>query len=122
MGLDATIKRKDGKALGSVDEVQRALAAAFPGIQIGLLPSGAEKIRTAAEKGINFPEIILKHFESTPAQFGGDYEGPGFSAQFNLGANESVRHVGVVLYGKTTESEPMFEFIEREYGWITSFP
>ena len=122
MGLDATIKRADGEPLGPVAEVQRALTAAFPGIVLGRLPSGAEKIRAAAERGVVFPDIIRQHLESSPAQYGGEYEGPGFSAQFNLGAAELVQEVDVVLYGITVASEPMFELLEREYGWVTTHP
>lgn len=120
MGLDGTIKRYDGKPLGSIATVQRVLRAAFPGIELGRLPSGAEKIQAAKEKGIEFPDVIRQHLESAPAQYGGDYEGPEFSAQFILGADEVVQQVDIVLYGTTTAVEPMLEFLEREYGWITT--
>jgi hypothetical protein len=122
MGLDATIKRADGKPLGEVVQVQQALAIAFPGIELGRLPSGAEKIAAAAQQGIVFPDSIRHHMESAPARHGGDYEGPGFSAQFNLGTSEIVRQVDVVLYGTTAASQSMFELLERQYGWITTHP
>jgi hypothetical protein len=122
MGLDGTIKRADGKPLGTVAEVQRALAAAFPGIRLGVLPSGAERIRAAAERGVVFPDVIRRHFESAPAQYGGEFEGPDFSAQFNLGAADMVQQVDVVLYGATVASEPMFELLERSHGWVTKHP
>ena len=122
MGLDGTIKRLDGKPLGEVADVQQALAVAFPGIALGRLPSGAEKIRAAAEQGVVFPDIIRQHLESSPAEHGGDYEGPDFSAQFNLGSSEVVEQVDVVLYGKTVASGPMFAFLEERFGWVTTFP
>ena len=122
MGLDATIKRADGEPLGPVAEVQQALAAAFPGIELGRLPSGAEKIQAAAERGVVFPDTMRQHLESSPAQYGGDYEGPDFSAQFGLGAAELVQQVDVILYGTTVASEPMFEVLERRFGWVTTFP
>jgi hypothetical protein len=122
MGLDATIKRTDGVPLGPVGVVQQALAVAFPGINLGRLPSGSDKIQAAAERGIVFPDVIRQHLESTPAQYGGDYQGPDFSAEFNLGAAEIVQQVHVVLYGRTTASEPMFQLLERLHGWITTHP
>jgi hypothetical protein len=122
MGLDATIKRADGAPLGELAEVQRALAHAFPGIVFGRLPSGAEKIQAAAERGIVFPDIIRQHLESSPARHGGDYEGPDFSAQFNLGPTEIVQQIDVVLYGNTVASQPMFAQLERQYGWVTTYP
>jgi hypothetical protein len=122
MGLDATIKRIDGQPLGSVESVQHALAIAFPGIVLGRLPSGADKIRAAAQQGIEFPDILRRHLEAAPARHGGDYEGPDFSAQFSLGSSDLVQQVDVVLYGTTAASEPMFELLEQQYGWITTHP
>jgi hypothetical protein len=122
MGLDATIKRADGEPLGPVAEVQQVLATAFPGIVLGRLPSGAEKIQAAAERGVVFPDILRQHLESAPAQYSGEYEGANFSAQFSLGAAEVVQHVDLVLYGTTVASEPMFEVLERRYGWVTTYP
>ncbi|MEO2090041.1 MAG: hypothetical protein ABGY75_11165 [Gemmataceae bacterium] len=122
MGLDATIRRPDGKCLGPLYEVQQALAKAFPGVVFGRLPSGVEKIRLATDMGIVFPDVIRQSLESLPERNGGEYEGADFSAQFNLGASEVVQHIHVVLYGCTTASEPMFAFLERHYGWVTTHP
>jgi hypothetical protein len=114
--------RDDGKPLGSITEVQRALKSAFPGIELGRLPSGVEKIQATAEKGIEFPDVLRRHFETALAEYGGDYEGPDFSAQFYLGADDIVQEIGIVLYGDTTACGPMLEFLEREHGWITTHP
>ena len=120
MGLDIVVKRADGRPLGPLAEVQQALAEAFPGIVFDQEPSGTEKIRAAEAKGIIFPDVIRQQFETAPARHAGDYEGPGFSAQFNLGAGETVQAIDVVLYGKTVASEPMFALLKKEYGWITT--
>ena len=110
MGLDGTIKRSDGKPLGDIATVQQSLSFAFPGIVVGRSPSGAEKIRKAAERGIVFPDVIRKSLEATPARHGGEYSGPEFSAQFILGSEEVVQQIDVVLYGQKNgiASEPMF--------------
>jgi hypothetical protein len=122
MGLDGTIKRDDGQPLGDIETVQSALALAFPGVQLGMLPSGPDKIRAAAEKGIQFPEILRKHLESAPATYGGEYEGPDFSAQFSLGSSRNVEQADLALYGNTTAAEPMLEVLKKKYGWITTHP
>ncbi len=122
MGLDATIKRPDGGPLGDVATVQQALVQAFPGVVLGRLPSGVEKIQEAAKRGVVFPDIIRRHLESTPAKQAGDYKGPEFSAQFRLGSSDVVQQVDVVLYGTTTASTPMFALLEERYGWITTHP
>ncbi|MCE9532238.1 MAG: hypothetical protein K8T89_14130 [Planctomycetes bacterium] len=122
MGLDGTIKRHDGKPLGTVAAVQEALASAFPGIKFGREPSGAEKLLMAEAKGVRFPDSLRQHLESSPAQAGADYEGPDFSAQFHFGPNDVVQIVDVVLYGTTTASDPMFARLKEQYGWITTHP
>jgi hypothetical protein len=122
MGLDATIRRADGEPLGNVAEVEQALATVFPGIELGRLASGEEKIRAAAEQGVVFPDIIRQHLESSPAQRGGDYKGPDFSAQFMFESSEIVQQVDAVLYGNTVASEPMFALLEQRYGWVTTHP
>lgn len=120
MGLDIVIKRADGLPLGPLAEVQQALAATFPGIVFGQEPSGAEKIRAAEAKGIIFPDVIRQQFETAPAHHAGDYEGPDFSAQFGLGAGEMIQTIDVVLYGTTAASEPMFAYLKKNYGWVTT--
>lgn len=120
MGLDIVVKRDDGRPLGPLDEVQQALSAAFSGIEFGREPSGAEKIRAAEASGIIFPDVIRQQFESAPAHHAGDYEGPDFSAQFGLGAGEIIQAIDVVLYGTTAASEPMFAYLKKNYGWITT--
>jgi hypothetical protein len=122
MGLDATIKRFDGGTLGNLAQVREALAAAFPDIVFDRLPSGTDKIRAAAEQGIVFPDVIRQHLEASPAEEGGDYRGPDFSAEFFLGSAESVDHVAVVLYGNTTASEPIFALLEERFGWVCTSP
>ena len=122
MGLDGTIRRADGRPLGTLDEVRRALVDVFPGIILGQNLSGAERIRIAAERGIEFPEVLRKSLERIPAKFGADYVGPEFSAEFLLGADETVQTVDVVPYGNTVAAEPMFEALTRKHGWITTHP
>jgi hypothetical protein len=122
VGLDATIKRPDGKPLGEVAQVQQALASVFPGLVCGMLPSGQDKIRAAAEKGIEFPEVLRKNFESLPERHAADYEGRDFSAEFILGASEIVEHIDVVLRGKTIASDPTFETLHERFGWVTTYP
>jgi hypothetical protein len=122
MGLDGTIKRLDGEPLGELVEVKDALAIAFPGIVFGLLPSGVDKIRLAAERGIAFPESLREQLERIPARNGGDYEGPDFSAQFSLGTSKIVQQIDVILYGNTVASGPMFAVLEERFGWVTTHP
>lgn len=114
MGLDGTIKRPNGEPLGMLADVQGALVVVFPGIVLGRLPSGVDKIRLAEEMGIAFPEFLREQLKALPAQNGGDYEGPDFSAQFSLGNSEIVQQIDVILYGNTVASVPMFALLEEK--------
>src|SRR5262245_64596625 len=122
MGLDATIRRADGELLGDLAAVQDALAAAFPGIEFGRSPSGEEKIRAAAEQGVVFPDVIQESFARMPAQHGAEFKGAEFSASFSQGAAEIVKQVDVLLYGKTTASEPNFAILKERFDWLTTHP
>lgn len=122
MGLDGTIKRLDGKPLGTLEEVQRVLQHVFPQIELGTLPSGLDQLRVFEEKGIDLPDVLRKNFESMPAIFAGDYQNEDFSAEFRLGSTEIVQQIDVVLRGTTVASEKYLSKLESEYGWITTHP
>jgi len=122
MGLDTTIKSRDGLPLGNAETVKSAIAAAFPGVKFGVLPSGVEKIRVMAERGIEFPEVIRAHLESQPAELGGDFQNDQFSAEFFLGSTEPIEHVDAVLRGQTVASEPFLEKLMAMTGWQITHP
>jgi len=122
MGLDGTIKRPDGEPLGERKAVQAVIAAVFPGIVFGQEPSGVEKIKRAAKRGIVFPDVIRQHMEAAPAEFTGNYQGQGCSASFFLGPSEVVRQIHVDLRGKTGDLSPMFAELQRQQHWIMTHP
>jgi len=122
MGLDGTIKRLDGKPLGTLQEVQRVMQQVFPQIELGTLPSGLEQLRVFEERKIELPEVLRKNFEKMPAIFAGDYQNEDFSAEFRFGSMEIVQHIDVVLRGTTVASEEYLQKLESYHGWITTHP
>ena len=112
MGLDGTIKRADGKSLGSPDLVQSALSEIFPGVTLKRSLSGLEKIRNAEAQGVIFPAILREHTASSPPTYEGTYDGNDFSIEFYMNVAEVLPEVHVVLRGKTTSSDPLFALLE----------
>lgn len=122
MGLDGRLRRLDDLPLGTFAEVEAVLQAAFDGAQFGLTPSGSDKIRIAAKRGVEFPEAIRKAMETMPAMMQGVYEGEGFSVEFSLGDSEPVSSIDLTLRGKTTNSDSVFNQLATETGWVLEFP
>ena len=121
MGFDVTIERADGRPLGNIADVNRTLAEVFPGIDLGRSLSGPEKLQKAADQGVQFPEILRKHFEVSPSEYEGDYQCPEFSAEFHLGAFELVQQIYVVAYGDMGAAQTVFAKLER-HDWIATHP
>jgi hypothetical protein len=120
MGLDATIRRLDGKPLGDVETVQSILTALYPGAAFGVESSGADQVRAAAERGVVYPAALAEALADLPATYKGSFEGDGYSITFNLGADPTVNQVDVVFYGATSQAPPVEDRLPDE--WTITFP
>ncbi len=90
MPWEITIRRADGAPLDDLEIVRQQILSALPNIQFQRESSGLEKIAFARAKGVEFPEVLLRHFEQQPAKERAEFNGDGFS---------------VVLYG--FEAQPL---------------
>lgn len=90
MPWEVTIRRADGAPLGDLEVVRQQITSALPTIQFHRESSGLEKIAFAQAKGVEFPEVLLRHFEQQPATERAEFSGDGFS---------------IVLYG--FEAQPL---------------
>lgn len=79
MPWEVTIRRADGSALGDVESVQQQIVTAVPEMKFYREASGPEKIAIARAQGVEFPEVILRHFESMPAKLGAVFQGDMFT-------------------------------------------
>jgi hypothetical protein len=79
MPWEVTIRRSDGAPLGDLEVVRQQIASALPTIQFQRESSGLEKIAFARAKGIEFPEVLLRHFEQQPGTERAEFNGDGFS-------------------------------------------
>ncbi len=122
MGLDGTIKRPDGRSLGSFAQVQSVLADIFPGVALQRSLSGLEKLQTAEAQGITVPAVLREHMASAPATYEGDYTGADFSIELYADVAGTIPELGVVLRGSTTHAESLFAILNERYGWILTHP
>lgn len=96
MPWELTISRAGQLPLGDIEAVRRAVETAVPGVQFYREPSGLEKIAAA---GIEFPDVLLRHLNNSPATIQADFEGEGFSIRFFLGAGPEVERMGAEVRG-----------------------
>jgi hypothetical protein len=78
MPWELTIRSSDNAALGDTATVREKITAAIPGIQFHVEPSGPEKIIAARAMGVEFPDFVRKHMESSPARLEALFEGDAF--------------------------------------------
>ena len=70
-----------------------------------------------AASGIEFPEVLRRHFESSPATTQADYEGEGFSLRLFLGSGPAVESVGAEVRG-SGDPLPDLRRLAEATGWV----
>ena len=103
--------------MGTSDEVQSALSAAFPGIRF--VPETYRRRQTLFEALLNFLPGGINRAMNKPGTTGyyGGYKGNGLSADFRFAAGE-VHQIDVELYGDTAKANPGFARLLELKGWI----
>ena len=64
MTAELALGRADKAPIGSFDEVQSMIRDVFPTVQFGWTQSGQDKLRLAAEHGIELPQSIRESLET----------------------------------------------------------
>src|SRR5947208_952836 len=75
MATEYTLRRADGRPFGSFAQVQALIRRLFPVVEFGWTTSGPEKIRQAAEHGIELPPQLREAVEKLPSLLEGAAEG-----------------------------------------------
>lgn len=114
MPWDVTIRKPDRTPLGTIRAVQEGLRAGFPQVHFYREPSGREKM---AAVDFEFPEVLRRHLDNSPATTQGDLEGDGFSIRFFLGAEEPVERVDAEIRGDTAAAILSLERLAQVTGW-----
>jgi hypothetical protein len=116
LATEYTLRRGDGKPLGTFEDVQAALRRLFPGVRFWWTTSGPEKIRQAEERGVELPPMIRQTIEKLPSMLDGICEGDGFTVEFGLGPSEPVSCLCVQPRGASPELLQRLGALEAEFG------
>jgi len=116
MATEFSLRRGDGAPLGTFEQVQALLRRLFPGVEFFWTTSGPEKLRLAAERGVELPEHIRRWIETLPSLLEGFVEGDDFSVAFGLGHEEPVRFLCVEPHGVSPELDRLLSALESEVG------
>jgi hypothetical protein len=120
MPWELQIRRADGQPLGDREADKQGIARAFKGIQFLWNPSGPEKIAAAAKVGIEFPEVLRKHFETAPSTEQGDYDAAEWSIQFHLGCERTLTDLDADVRGETGQAIPILQRMATLNQWTVS--
>lgn len=116
MATEYTLRRPDGRPLGTFAEVQALLRRLAPGVEFGWTTSGPEKVRQATENGVELPEDIRRWMESLPALLEGAVETEEYLVVFGLGYEEPVPFLCVEPHGEGAELDRLLAALETEVG------
>ena len=115
MATEFTLRRGDGRPLGTFAEVQAVLGRLFPGVEFWWTTTGPEKIRQAAEHGGEMLPMIREAVENLPSMLDGICFGDGFIVESSLGPTEPVTELYVQPRGHAAELDHRPTALEAEY-------
>ena len=116
MGLDITITSLSGD-LGSCDVIRTRLGEVFAGVEFGQEPTGADKVRLMAEKGVELPASLREMMASMPASELANWKGLGLSIQFRWSADATVQSIDAVAYFGDADEEQLIAYLAQLRGW-----
>jgi hypothetical protein len=122
MSFDVKFMRQDGKPLGTVESIQKAVLAVLPAIVFNRVAGGEERIAQFADRGALLPEALRDVFAQMPATIEGNYgrEKDGLWLQFFLGSGGELRLLHVAVKGDTNAAEPLLNQLASSQGWVLS--
>jgi hypothetical protein len=125
MSLTGTIRRRDRRPLGTVEEVKRHLSEAFPGTRftyVASKPPGAAAIRWPLRARLLFAVFGTR---TRYPHHSGLFErtlGDPAAVQFYFEASEPVRWIRATSYGMTSGLDESFARLSAATGWVTVYP
>lgn len=90
MPWELTLQRSDLQTMDDVETIRRRIEAVVPDVRFYTEPSGLQKLEAAAKMGVEFPDVLRRHFENLPAK---------------LYAVYSTEELTITIYG--FESQPL---------------
>ena len=122
MSWDVKFTRPDGKPLGSVEFVQKAVESVLPEVRFYRDGGGDEKIAQMEARGIELPEALRNVLAKLPATTKGEYgkEKDGMWLQFFLGDGGDLRFLHVTIKGDNEAAEVLLNRLASQEGWELS--
>ena len=122
MATELALERDDKQAIGTFADVQAIIRAVFPDVQFGWTTSGEEKLRIAAQRGIDLPPAIRKSLETLPSLHEGRANLDEALVKFGLGGKEPVRCIYVMPRGQAPDLNDKLSALEAAVGgqFVTS--
>jgi hypothetical protein len=118
MAIDGTIRRRDGRPLGSPDHVKSRINLAFPGTQFVLV----RRNDLMRPTGFNLTSLLFLLIEPRYPYWEGNFQNDKFAAVFKLSAEPIVKTVDVTLYGRgSTHADAHFARLFEQTGWEDNF-
>ena len=114
------IQCRDGGKLGQIDALRDRFSECVPGLQFYREPSGKEKL---AASSIEYPEVVRRHLERSPAQIQADCQVGSLFLRFFFGPEDAtdVDSVAVEVRGEGNPI-PVLAAICSPNGWIAQAP
>jgi hypothetical protein len=120
MGLDASLKPKTGRTLGSAAEVKAAFERFFPGVVFTrheTPPRDEEKLHSFAAKLMPSWAKVELVGPTAPFFILGDYQADNWSMQAEFDDAAEVPEVFLSMYGELSRSTEPFKSLLAAYPW-----
>lgn len=114
MATEYTLRRADGHAFGTFEQVESRLRELLPTVQFAWTTSGQEKIKMAEENGITLPPQLMEVLPTLPSLREGVAEGNEFHVTFGLGHQEPVECLYVTPRGNAKMLQQALKALESD--------
>jgi hypothetical protein len=124
MSLSGTIRRPDKGPLGSVDDVRRRLADAFPGVAFALQRAEPPADKVVRDHMSFFLPLWTAAFGARVRypHWTGMYETSDGVVEFYFEAVEPVAWISATAYGTTSGLNDNFARLSAATGWVVKHP
>ncbi len=118
MPWEITFQRADLESMDDVETIQSGIEAALPEIQYITEPSGLEKLEAAAKMGVEFPDVLKKHFELLPAKLYAVYNTDDFAITIYGFEAQPLARLHAEIRGNQNPG-PILRSLCSRNAWIT---
>lgn len=120
MSLDVKLTRNGGNTLGTVEEVQRAIASVIADVVFSPDPGGNEKVAEIESFGLELPPSLRDFFRAKPPTITGESKRRDYSLQFHLGDGRPLRYLHISVRGDNDAATSEMDRLAAAHGWVLS--